>query len=54
MDPVTINYGELFQGVVNQVMTSITETLPVVIPILGIMTAIGLGTKLFKRFAGVK
>jgi len=52
LDPVTVNYGETFQAVVTEAMKGITEVLPVVVPILGIMAAITLGLKVFRKLTG--
>lgn len=49
---MSIDYAALFGGVVTQTLTAVTDTLPVVIPILGVMSAIGIGVKLFKKFTG--
>lgn len=52
MSVVTIDYAGIFTTLTNQVLTAISATLPVVIPIIGVMSAIGIGKKLFKKFAG--
>lgn len=52
MDPVTIDYATIFTSVVNEAKNGITQTLPVVVPILGIMAAISLGVKIFKKLTG--
>lgn len=52
MDPVTIDYANIFTSVVNEAKNGITQTLPVVVPILGIMAAISLGVKIFKKLTG--
>lgn len=54
MDPVVINYGTLFQAAVNEVMNAITQTVPAITPVLAVMTSIGIGLKLYRRFAGTR
>ncbi|TEB13560.1 hypothetical protein Psfp_03424 [Pelotomaculum sp. FP] len=48
----TVDYGTLFSGVVTEALKGITETLPIAIPILGVMAAVGLGMKVFKKLTG--
>lgn len=52
METVVIDYGNLFQGVVSEALKGIQQTLPIAVPILGVMIAIGLGVKVFKKLTG--
>lgn len=54
MEPVTvaINYGEIFQNVVTEALNGVSATLPVAVPILGVMAAINLGIKIFRKLTG--
>lgn len=49
---MSIDYAGIFGSIVTQALTAVSDTLPVVVPILGVMSAIGLGVKLFKKFTG--
>jgi hypothetical protein len=49
---ISIDYAGIFGGLITQCVSAVSATLPVVIPILGIMASIGLGVKLFKKFTG--
>lgn len=49
---VAIDYGNLFQGIVTEALKGVTQTLPVAIPVLGVMAAVGLGMKVFKKLTG--
>lgn len=52
--PPTINveYGELFSGVMTEAVKGVTEVLPIAVPVLGVIAAVTLGTKIFKKFTG--
>ncbi|MDD4680870.1 MAG: hypothetical protein PHP79_08320 [Clostridia bacterium] len=49
---MSIDYASIFGGLVTTTLSAISDTLPVVVPILGVMAAIGVGVKLFKKFTG--
>jgi hypothetical protein len=51
VDPVTpiIDFGAAFQSTVDGILASLNGILPVALPVVGLMIAIGLGMKLFKR-----
>jgi hypothetical protein len=54
MDPIeiSVDYAATFQAIVTEALKGVTEVLPVVVPIIGVMAAITLGLKVFKRLTG--
>lgn len=46
-----VDYGGMFGGMKTETMNGINEALPIALSVAGILLAIGLGYKLFKRFA---
>lgn len=54
MNPVSVSvdYGATFQAIVTEALKGVTEVLPVVVPIIGVMAAITLGLKLFRKLTG--
>lgn len=51
MEP-TIDYGVMFQSIVTEALSGVEAVIPVVVPILGVMAAIGLGLKIFRKLTG--
>jgi hypothetical protein len=48
----TIDWSTQFAGVQEQAIAGITAMLPLGVTILGIMTAVSLGVKIYKKLAG--
>lgn len=46
-----IDWSASFAPLGDGVMTAITSILPVVLPVIGVLIAIRIGVKLFKRYA---
>lgn len=51
-DTTTIDWNTQFAGVQQQAMAGITAMLPLGVSILGIMTAVSLGVKIYKKLSG--
>lgn len=49
---MSIDYAAIFSSIVNEALQGLNASLPVVVPILGIMAAIGLGLKIFHKLTG--
>lgn len=49
--PPAIDWSASFAPLGEGVMTAITSILPVVLPVIGVLIAIRIGVKLFKRYA---
>jgi hypothetical protein len=47
----TIDYGTVFQSVQTEVVNAINGVLPEALVILAVMLGIGIGYKLYKKFA---
>lgn len=52
MGTTSIDYGQAFQPVVEQAQNGITQVLPLGLTVAGIVIAIFLAYKIFKRFTG--
>lgn len=48
----TIDWNSQFAGIQTQALAGITAMLPLGVTILGIMTAVSLGVKIYKKLAG--
>lgn len=53
-EPISVDYAALFTGVYTEAVRGLTATIPIFVPILGVMTAIGLGMKVYKHFTGTR
>jgi hypothetical protein len=50
----TIDWGAQFSGIESQAIAGITAMLPIGVTILGIMTAVSLGVKMYHKLSGTR
>lgn len=49
---MSVDYAATFTAIVTEATKGITQVLPIVVPILGVMAAITLGLKVFRKLTG--